>query len=211
MAVLAIGSAPRTAEAAMLLCIYDDPELCDPGGGGGGGGPCANAQNYNVSAANAFNGHGVRVNNPGMLVQDQVVNCVRISSIGVVKDDFNFVEIGWAEDPTAHSQGCEASSQPEVFAYRVVNDVVACWVGNPPVGGQYDSFRVDDDNSNAIWTFYWEGDLIAGFTTTFTNGLLFNNGERFTLADPMYSNFDGMDRIGGWRQLGSVGFCQLLC
>ena len=108
----------------------------------------------------------------------------------------NYVEIGWAEDPTGFTPPCAASSQPRVFAYRVVNGTPSCWVGAAPANGQYDTFRVDDADQNTVWSYYWEGNFLLAYDTTFTNGGPAAQGERRTLSDPMYSNFDGLDRMG---------------
>lgn len=155
---------------------------------------------------NSQNGRGDRVNNPGMSVFNDAIDCGRVSSIFVSNSTgTTFAEVGWYEDPSGGTwdYSCILSSfgPPRELAYAVQAGMLPqCDQDNADISAGVDSFVVKDPNQDGIWTYEHDGVTIwtSQDISPFNSGLLVSNGERAGTGndDPAKSEFDGLDRLG---------------
>lgn len=163
--------------------------------------PCPGATLNTVTSPDT-NGRGVRVTNPGLLVENDAVQCVRVASIGVNNvSGMTYVEVGWYEDPAGEADfPCipTTSGTPKVIAFAAQNGTVAgCWQ-TPVTASGTDSFTVHDDNQNGLWTFLHLGGLVwtSPNLSPFVTGIIVSNAERSDLDDGAHADHDGLQRMG---------------
>jgi hypothetical protein len=140
-----------------------------------------------------------------MAIYDGNVTCGRVSSIFVYNSAATrYVEVGWYENP-AGVYNClpVTNGPPKVLAFYLLDGVAACW-GQPSTlsGGTTAGFWVDDNNQDAIWNFFYAGTNVynSGKMSTFTTGILVNNGERLNTDNTAHADFDGMKRMNSSQQ-----------
>jgi hypothetical protein len=144
---------------------------------------------------------GSRVSGPGLLVSDYSVtyNCYIVRSVYVYRDANNFVEVGWVEDTQGVSTGCDPAPEgPRAFAYAMVQGSVAlCSDEGALPAGEYHGFRVENPDHNYYWTYYIDGDLVAGSgATNMWMGKVYSGAERRNNDDNNHAVFDGVKWMG---------------
>jgi hypothetical protein len=156
---------------------------------------------YNTTDEASADGRGNRVQNPGMHIYNDNVDCGRVSSLFVKNaTETKFVEVGWFEDPSESNfdYTClnNTSGQPKLFAYVDTGSGHACNTAGELSTGD-DAFTEQDQNQDGIWKFGHAG---SDFYTSpnlgsFNSGLLRTNGERAGGGnEPARSEFNGLDR-----------------
>jgi hypothetical protein len=146
---------------------------------------------------------GNRSGSPGIAVRDTSVACFRVSSLYVVKDSNNFVEIGWYDGDDGPG-GCDTVTTPHVLVYRMVQGTPACKSGTPgvPVTSSPNdgtSFRVENPEHDNDWEYYWDGDYQGFYWSGFDKGLINGGAERHNTTDSAWGNLTGL------RWMGSAG------
>ena len=148
----------------------------------------------------------------GIWIANSDVHCIRVGSLFVRLDNFNFVEIGWFDDPLeALVASCNSGvglDKPHGLFGVQVNDVFTC--GNASFYwnfAQWKDFRVENaPPGDEYFTFFVDGvqraNRFAGFNTA---SIVRSNGERHVvLEDPedtAWSHFKGlryMSSAGTW-------------
>jgi len=161
-----------------------------------------------IRAKPGTNGRGTRVggSDPGMRVSNTDIDCVRVSSIGVINSSSTtFAEIGWYEDPMGLSDCPATSGQPRILVYRKFNGVPMCQT-QPVISGPFprnDEFIVNDSDQNGVWRYFRNGSFLGSFDLgSFITGEGRANSERKSgHHDSMYALFLGLDRMNssqGW-------------
>jgi len=182
------------AGAALVIGLGGPPAVAAPC-------PGAGAQ-WNTVTSPDTNGRGVRVTIPGLLIENDPVDCLRVAAVGDNNSSgLTYVEVGWYEDPSGGLNfPCipNTSGPPKVIAFAAEDGVVAgCWATPSSPSGR-DTFTVHDDNQNGLWTFLHNGNLVwtSPDLDPFHTGIIVTNAERWDLDDGAHADWDGLQRMG---------------
>ncbi|MCA1705927.1 MAG: hypothetical protein LC808_22770 [Actinobacteria bacterium] len=148
-----------------------DHVLCDSGP------PPTEGQEYNVIVwKNNSNHRGVGTWGPGMWVGNAShlnVPCERVSSIFVLDNANNYVELGWYEIPVGINctNPPPADDQPRMLVLYRSSGQDHCLGNGITLADDWHSFRIDNANANGVFDYYHNG----GFVTNSAN-MLFGTG-----------------------------------
>lgn len=173
---------------------------------------------YWEQAREDTNSRGVRTNptGNGMRVANTTVNCERVSSLFVVQNGANWVEIGWYEHgPQFLLSECGMTNGPPfVFVAWLNQGTPGCEklmvVTNPATGLGHD-FDARDADVNSVWGFLYDGTVVKTIDVSMSSGEVQVNGERADLHASMFSEFFGLQRMDAnatwqnWMQTDTLG------
>jgi hypothetical protein len=152
---------------------------------------------YNTTAQPDTNGRGVRVSNPGMLIEDKTVGCGRVSSLfDKNSTETRWVEVGWYEDQNYYVCIPNASS-PRRLGFASLDGMYSCFQPSGGIAEGTNAFSVHDANQDGVWKFFHEGTNFWNSPDmgTFVTGQVRSNGERGSSSDPAHSDFNGLQRM----------------
>lgn len=163
------------------------------------------AVKYDTEATDnaSYTHHGVNVTNPGMYIYNYDTACTHISSIAVIYDSDDLVEIGWSDDGD-QSEVCEqgsASNIPYLFWVLVYHGSYACYRSINLASAQSDGFGVADEDGDWTFSYTHDGSVVIQLHAAFSRGTVITNAERHDTAGSARALFDGLRYMilnGGW-------------
>ena len=104
----------------------------------------------------------------------------------------------WYEEPTAYLLCVPATgTTPRIYAAYREQPYWRCLRDPGTISAGQHDFRVHDKNQDGVWNFLVDGKNVWSVdASTFTTGLLWVSGERFSLADSARSDFGKVRRMG---------------